>query len=226
MPYQKMYDLIERLSAMGKNVFTVNDASKLTGKKTLYMSLMLSKNKYIDRIERGKYYLKGTDILEVASNVIFPSYLSLFSAFRYYNLTTQIPLKISVISTLRHKKLTIHGNVIEFRLLDKNRFFGYLKKDGIFIAEIEKAIIDALYFGEPPYSYVLESFQIARDKHLIDIKKLKHYCIMMHSNALISRLGFLLESEGLDASDLYKKRSKRYITIPGISSEKNRWLIK
>ncbi len=224
MAYQKMYDLLTRLSGMGKNVFTVNDAAKLTGKSTAYMSLLLSRSKRVHRIERGKYYLDGTDQLAIASNMIFPCYISMFSAFRYYDLTTQIPSKISVISTKRHGKLDVYGNSVEFRLLGTVRFFGYVKKNGVFMAEIEKAILDALYFCDPPYSYVVEAFHKAMENGILDPTRLKKYCVSMGSRALKSRLGFLLESEGVDANDLYPG-SRRYVRIAGISPHKNRWRI-
>lgn len=220
-----MHDLISYMDGIGKSIFTLADISKITGKESKYLSLLLSKSRYVSRIERGKYYTKNADILQIASMVVFPSYISLFAALRYYSLTTQELKKISVITTRRHKNISVQKELIAFKQINKKRLFGFIKKEGIFIANIEKAIIDSLYFKEPPYSYVLDAFRRALADNLMDIQKLQHYCILMESKTLRSIVGYMLESEGINADKLYPG-TKKYIKISGIKPIKNRWRIK
>src|SRR5208337_4635739 len=140
MAYIKVQGLIDELSGLGKMVFTIGDASKLTGKPQAYLSRLLPTSGKIRRIERGKYYIDGADIYEIASNVVYPSYVSLFSAFRYYDLTTQEVARMSVLSVRRHGPLEVGGMTIEFTSIAKRRLFGYAKHGNAFVATMEKAI--------------------------------------------------------------------------------------
>ena len=97
-----------------KHVFTVYDAAKLMGKTTSYASLVLSKSKKVIRVERGKYFIEGTSKYEVASNLIFPSYISLQAGLQYYGLIDQNILRYSVIALKRHKTIDLQGITIEF----------------------------------------------------------------------------------------------------------------
>ncbi|MCL4400743.1 hypothetical protein M1316_02080, partial [Candidatus Parvarchaeota archaeon] len=65
----KAKEFMRILDANDLRVFTINDAVKIIGKPSNYVSLFLSKVDSIIRLERGKYYVKGTDPTEVASNV-------------------------------------------------------------------------------------------------------------------------------------------------------------
>lgn len=91
--------------------------------------------------------------------------------------------------------------------------FGYGKQSGAFVAYAEKAIIDSVYFNKPTYHEVNEAFQKALDNNLINIDRLKAYSIQMRSASLINKIGYLMESNGLIATDLLKYRSVRKIQL-------------
>jgi len=191
-------------------VFTLNDAVKIIRKPSNYVSLFLSKIDSIKHLERGKYYVDGTDPVEIASNVVHPSYISLEYALAYYRSITQIPVEISVMSLRQHKKLKIEGFNVRFIKLSRSRFFGYRNDNGIFIADPEKAIIDCLAFNID-FFYVSESF--GNMKNELNVSKLKQYAKAMNDKAMINRLGFLLERNSVDADDLLKYRSKVYVPL-------------
>ena len=74
----KPTEIIEIFKENGKRTFTLSEYAAIANKSDKYSSLILSKNKNIKRIEGGKFYLNGTNIYEIASNIVYPSYISLF----------------------------------------------------------------------------------------------------------------------------------------------------
>ena len=185
-------------------IFTESDIAKLENKSNAYARTILyrlQKKGYIQRIEKGKYSLHN-DLMVPASYIITPSYISLWTAFRYYNLTQQQPQTISIISKKSHKDIIINNARIKFNIT--KHFFGYKKERyrdfDIFIAEKEKAIIDALLF-KLPIEYIIEAIT---DE--IDYKKLAEYAKKTKNKSLIKRLGYILKikkgnSYGLKALD-------------------------
>ncbi len=220
--FMRGLEIAEILQNYNKSVFTLKDIAKITGKPRKYLSLLLSKNKMFKRIERGKYCLKEASIYVIASNIIYPSYVSLLSALRYYNLVTQMPNVVYVVATRQHKVINFDGYSIKFIKFSRNRVFGYKNDDGANVACPEKAIIDSLYEGLD-YSYVAEAFKNIEDA---DIEKLKSYAINMDSKILINKLGFLLESSGFDASSLITHRSSRYAVISPGKKINTKWRVK
>ncbi len=218
----KNSEFLELLENYNKHVFTISDAVKLTGKPRKYVSLILSKNNKFKRIERGKYYIKNTSVYEIASNIVSPSYISLISAFRYYNLITQMPNLIYVVSTKQHKNVELEGYEIKFVKFKRKCVLGYNTENGSFVASPEKAIVDALYTNLE-FDYVSEAFGNIENP---DIEMLKKYAIIMESKILVNKLGFLLESLGINADDLLKKRSSRYAILSLGNKINSKWRVK
>ncbi|MEM0143737.1 MAG: hypothetical protein QXL94_07320 [Candidatus Parvarchaeum sp.] len=176
----KTEDFITLLQNNKLAVFTLKDLEKITDKgpnyAAIYAKRMLQKGK-ITKIERGKYCLPTADIYEISSNIIFPAYISMFSAFSFYGLTTQQVFAVDVISMKRHKEININGFLIRFRKIKREGFFGFktIKDKNIMIAGPEKAIIDAIYFKSPNMSYIEEAFQNGLVKNMIKKEKLIEY---------------------------------------------------
>ncbi len=203
MKYNKLQDIFEELEGHGKVVFTLNDASKMMNKPKSYTSKLLSSNKRVSRIERGKYFIntgKGIDLYEIASQIVFPSYVSLFAAFQYHMITDQIVTTFSVISLKRHRPITFGDNKIEFRNVQKDKFFGYTREKNIYIATIEKAIVDSLYLNLPSFSYVKESFSTAIGRQIINIEKLVEFTNRMNSGIVTKKMNILLSKENIRVS--------------------------
>ncbi len=195
----KPAEIIEMFKENGKRTFNLSEYAAMANKSDKYSSLILSKNKNIKRIEGGKFYLNDTNIYEIASNIVYPSYISLFSALRYYNLTTQTFNTIFVLSPKSHKTLEAEGYKIKFVKMDKTKIFGYARKGGAFIASIEKATVDCIYF-DLSEEYVKTALSEAEN---MDYRKLFAYAYLMKSEKLLSKLGRLIKesSENVVSND-------------------------
>lgn len=197
----KSQELLQHLQGIRKPMFTLHDIAKITGKKKDYLKVYLfrlKKRNILKEVERGKYTLDAHPFA-VASNILFPSYISFLTSYAYYQITTQIPTTIQIVTPISKKRITYERNNIQFITLPKQRIFGYkremLNGGVVFIAEKEKAIVDSLYL--PEYCPVSETAIALQDKEL-DINKLIRYARRMHSIVVLKRLGYLLEMNGID----------------------------
>ncbi|RLI92449.1 MAG: hypothetical protein DRO89_02115 [Candidatus Altiarchaeales archaeon] len=191
-------------------VFTLKTVADIIEKDRNYAKLVvyrLKNDRLILEIEKNRYTLQK-DPLIVASNIIWPSYISCWSALRYYNLTEQLPQVISVMTTrARRKREIIFNNTrIVFTKIKPKYFFGYRKERhgdfNIFIAEKEKALIDSALFKKISFS---EIGDIIKDNiATINVNLLVDYLIKIRNKALIKRFGFLLEDLGIDTYDRVK----------------------
>ena len=128
--------------------FSIRDAARIISMPAAYASKFLSMDRYIMRAERGRYYTRDASEYEAASSVIFPSYVSLVSSFRFHNITEQMPRRIYVISTRQHRSIgDLNGYAIEFSKVKKRLMYGYKRVGGAFVADPEKAAVDMLYLN-------------------------------------------------------------------------------
>lgn len=146
----KDIDLIKELTDFGKSYFTINDLEKILNlkKDSLYVTLnRLVKNGVLIRLKKNIYSLftQSIDLEKIANEFYFPSYLSFEQALSQYSILSQIPYIQTFATTRLTKKIEINGVVVEYSHLPKNLFFGYLLKNGKYIAEPEKALLDQLY---------------------------------------------------------------------------------
>ncbi len=220
----KLLKILERYP-----VFTVNDLARILNKKQEYIKTLLYRLKKRDlvyRLERNKYTIYD-DAFLVASLVYFPSYISLWSALRFYNLTEQLPKKIFVVVSVPRKPLKFQDTIIEF--IKIKHFFGFKKeryKDfDIFIAEPEKAIIDSFLLKKIPFDEIENS---VKDKQ-INKNKLINYALKIKNKTLIKRLGFLLEENNFKCNKLRKFIDNNYVLLDFALLKKgrknNKWRI-
>ncbi|MBS3136310.1 hypothetical protein J4401_05095 [Candidatus Woesearchaeota archaeon] len=211
----RLLKMLERMP-----LFTENDISKITNKSQEYVRTLLyrlHKKGLIRRIEKGKYTVHEDEII-FASYIAKPSYLSLWTAFRHYNMTQQQPFSLFVMVPVARKAIKISNTEILFS--KTVHMFGYKKEKysdfNIFMAEREKAIIDAMLF-RLPLQDILEAIN-----EETDYEKLASYAKRVANISLIKRLGYILKmrtgkSYGLKAMDnnyipldyLGKKKGKK-----------------
>ena len=111
------------------------------------------KQKYLIRLKRNFYILKErwdsitpNQRLELANILQVPSYISLMTALSFYEYTTQVQQKfIETISLYRTFIKDIEGFIFNYSKIKNDFYFGFSKKNNIFIASPEKAFIDSLY---------------------------------------------------------------------------------
>jgi len=228
---------IELLKRLEKYVvFNSTVFKNLVGKDKGYSKLLLhrlKKSNYIFEIERNRYTMHK-DAFLITSHIVWPSYISLWSAIRYYNLTEQIPHAIWVITTRKRKKKTIRylDTEIIFVLTKPKYFFGFKKVDlkgfEIFVAEPEKAIIDSLLFRKISFSEIHSIIKVNIKN--INTKKLIDFTLRTNNKTLIKRVGFLLDKLGFD----YYKKLKNYIyavytpleyNLPSRGEKNKKWRI-
>lgn len=146
----KDIDLIKKLSDFNKSYFTVADLEKVLDleRDSLYVTLnRLVKSGLLVRLARNIYSLftKPLDHEKIANELYFPSYLSFEQALSQYSILSQIPHTLTFATNRPPKQITIAGVAIEYSHLKKNLFFGYILRNGKYIAEKEKALLDQLY---------------------------------------------------------------------------------
>lgn len=185
-------EFLSFLKANGIAAFTVSEAAKMLGKTNQYAAKFLQKREGIEHIEKGKYCISGASDDAVASHIVYPSYLSLISALRYYNLTNQIPVEKYVITTARHKPLLFHKYTIRFIKVSKRLMFGYDEVNGVSVASPEKAFVDILYLKKQ--MWYSEEFGEGLRKGVISIKKMQDYLARAGSRQLEKRFELLIKN--------------------------------
>ncbi len=217
-----------------KPVFRIEDVQKVTGKKRGYATLILHRLKkrgLIRKITENRYTTKDS-IYVIASNLVYPSYISFWSASAFLGYTEQMPSIIRVAVTRKLNPVEFDGYKIKFIKLSKKEFFGYKKiitdEGPIFIAENEKLIIDALNkqkeCGNPA-----EIENIIKNAD-VDINKVIDYLKLTGKHALTKRVGFLLEKiKNTDISDEFEL-NRNYVILNQFSKKWNKintkWRVK
>lgn len=210
-------------SLEGYVVFDTNTVRNIIKKDLSYTRLFLHRLKRsgnILQVERNRYTVHK-DAFLVASRITWPSYISLWSALRFYNLTEQIPHSVWVVTTRkrRTKEIRFIGTDISFVLTKPKYFFGFKKIDfrgcEIFVADPEKSIIDGILFRRISVS---EIFSILKaGLRTLNVNRLLSYAVKTENKALIKRLGFLLDRLGFD----YHNRLSKHVYHPRTPLEYN-----
>lgn len=145
------YKTLKKLQSLNKDYYSISDLEKILGQErdVLYVTLhRMVKKGWLRRLRRGIYQIdfSGTgDQQKIASQLYLPNYLSFESALSKYGVIFKVPYNITFATTNKTKKLKMGDRLVEFRQLKKELFFGYSYRDGINIAEPEKALLDQLY---------------------------------------------------------------------------------
>jgi len=124
------------------------------------------KKGYIVKIRNGYYRfsqqkIRGDlDLFFIANQIYRPSYISLESALKYYNLIPEGVFTITSITTKKTQKISTPDAAFAYRSLRKNLFFGYrFEEIGEYrfkIATPAKALLDFLYLN--PHIETKEDF--------------------------------------------------------------------
>lgn len=183
-------------------LFTIKNISRVTGKKPDYVKVMINRmlnNGLIYCVERGKYTVHE-DPMIFASHIIYPSYICLWSALRFHDMTAQLPNKTFIAASRSKNNIIFYGRKIMF--LKTKHLWGYGKysydKFEVFVSDKEKTIIDCLLTGDVPLHEAYTAIDYA------DSGKLIEYGEKTANKSLIKRLGYLLELKGITAPELEK----------------------
>jgi len=210
-------------------LFTFNDFVRITKDKLSYAKnriYRLKREGLVFGIERGKYTVHD-DPMIFSTYIVLPSYISYWTALRYYNLTEQLPREIMIATSRIKSDIVFQGTRISFTKTkdvwgyEKERYMDF----DIFVAEKEKAVIDCMTAKNAPFDEVTK----AVERGDLDMKKLIAYALKTGNMTIAKRLGYLLEELGIDAKDLQENIDRNYVPLDwsfAKNGEKNRkWRI-
>jgi predicted transcriptional regulator of viral defense system len=146
------------IKKINKLYFAYQDVAKILSTSEDSARVLCSryvKQKYLIRLKRNFYILKErwdsittNQRFELANILQVPSYISLMTALSFYEYTTQVQQKfVESISLYRTFTRDIEGFTFNYSKIKKDFYFGFSKKNNIFIASPEKAFIDSLYLN-------------------------------------------------------------------------------
>lgn len=141
-----------------KLFFTAEDVASLLQIKSESALVLCSrywKRGIFVRVKKNFYILEdnwnryGTeDFLRLANYVQVPSYISCVSALAFYGITTQVPRGwYESVSLKRSVRYTVHDAAFHFFKIKSPYYFGFVKIGTMFIAEKEKAFLDACHLS-------------------------------------------------------------------------------
>jgi len=147
------------------------DSARVTASRYVKMGLLV-------RIKRNLYVLEDVwrtatreQKFMVANLGETPSYISLMTALEYYGISTQMQRDyFQSIAIQRTKTISVLDTVFQYMKISPEFYFGFEKRENYFIADPEKALLDAVYlasFGR----FVIDLPSIDTDR--IDMNKLE-----------------------------------------------------
>jgi predicted transcriptional regulator of viral defense system len=230
--------LLDKLNAQNKKCFTIEEAYALLSEaENTNVKRMLSnmtKRGLLMRVKEGLYYVIP---FEQDAQTFMPDwhllaqylvgeaeyYIGYFSALQIHSLATQPNLKEQIVVNRQIKPSTLIIKKIPFQFIyhNKKHFFGNKKTwidsfNRVQCSDLEKTIIDCLF--KPGYAGGITEIAkaIFKIKDSIDYSKLLEYAKQFDSQAVIKRLGFLLELFGIQNStinELQKKRTNSFVLL-------------
>ena len=166
-------------------------------------------------------------------------YIGYYSALQIHNLITQPSLKeqIVVSKQMRPSEIKIKNITFQFIYHNETHFFGEKKIwiddfNKVQCSDIEKTIIDCLFKPDYAGGIVEVARAIYSTKEKLDYNKLLEYAIKFNSQAVVKRLGYLLELfeiETVITEELQKLKTASYIVLdtelPKTGKRNSRWSI-
>lgn len=160
------------------SVEDLRDLLKIKPESARVLCSRYNKNGVFVRLKRNFYTLSENwenfdtpDLFKIANSLQVPSYISFMTALSVYELTTQVQRSFFESASIRRSiRINVKGAAFTYYKLKKQFYFDFTKRDDVFIASKEKALIDSIYlysFGR--YKFDFES--IAFDK--FDNERLK-----------------------------------------------------
>jgi len=171
----------------------------------------MTKRGLLMRLKEGVYYIIP---YEENSEIFMPDwhlivkylvrdakhYIGYYSALQVHNLITQPSLKEQIVvnKQIRPSEIKIKNISFQFIYHNENHFFGEKKIwiddfNKVLCSDLEKTIVDCLFKPDYAGGIVEIAKAIHATRNQINYKKLLEYVIKFKSQAVIKRLGFLLE---------------------------------
>lgn len=166
-------------------------------------------------------------------------YIGYYSALQIHNLITQPSLKeqIVVSKQIRPSEIKIKNIPFQFIYHNDKHFFGAKKIwiddfNKVLCSDLEKTFIDCLFKPDYAGGIVEIAKAIYMSKEKIKYNQLYEYAIQFNSQAVIKRLGFLLEFLEINTEiieKLQEKKTNSYVLLdtelPKQGKRSSRWSI-
>ncbi len=231
-------ELLTHFHGLEKSCFKSSEAFEVMPKKSKQTVTQLlsdmTKRGLLMRIKDGVYYIIPyekdpenfmPDWHLLTENIVngVDHYIGYYSALQIHNLITQPSLKQQIVVSKQIRPSTINVKDVVFQFIYHNpdHFFGVKNTwidnfHKVKCSDLEKTIIDCLF--KPDYSggivEIARAIYISKDK--IEFDKLLKYARQFNSQAVIKRLGFLLEVLEINKpiiKDLQNIRTASYVVL-------------
>jgi predicted transcriptional regulator of viral defense system len=181
-------DYVTIRNALGNRLyFGIKTASEVLGVKTdsaRVICYRLARKNLLLRLKRDFYILRERwdnlqyeDLLKIANVLQVPSYISCMSALAFYDVTTQVQrVFFESVSLKRTRVFNPDNAVFNYYKIQSPFYFGFERKEDIFIADKEKAFLDAVYlysFGK--YRFDISSLSMGKLQKAKIIEMLEKY---------------------------------------------------
>ncbi|UCH01130.1 MAG: hypothetical protein JSU78_04070 [Deltaproteobacteria bacterium] len=176
----------EHLLRIDKPFFTQHDVAYALGIKLASTAVLC--NRYVKkgllmRLKRGLYartetlgHLGQLGLFHIANMLQVPSYISLMTALSYYGITTQGQRgSFESISVKRTKTFEAGDLSFHYSKIRPDLYRGFIKRDGVFIARPEKALLDSFYLASMG-RYALDGSSLDLTK--VDEEMLADFCVL------------------------------------------------
>ncbi len=246
--------LLSFFNGQNKDCFNYSDASQALpdSKESTLRELLsdMTKRGLLMRLKNGIYYIIPyeanaenfmPDWHLIAGYLVIDAqyYIGYYSALQIHNLITQPSLKeqIVVSKQIRPSEIKIKNIPFQFIYHNDTHFFGTKKIwidrfNKVLCSDLEKTFIDCLF--KPDYAggivEVARAMYISKEK--INFDTLFDYAKKFNSQAVIKRLGFLLEILNINSkiiNDLQKIKTASYVVLdtelPKVGKRNSRWSI-
>ena len=213
---KKENELLNKILEYKKDIFTIKDINYLLSyknKQSYKLIENLVKKKIAFRISKGKYFIdymyETPDLFSIASNIIWPSYISFWFMLSKYGFTEQMPIELIVVTKKSKKTIELKNARISFVKFPTKKFFGYTCNENAVFANKEKALIDSLYLSK--YAGGISEFFkcLYNSWNEINHKLLIQYAFRMNSKVLLKRLGFLIEQSKLKINNMLIEKLRK-----------------
>ena len=189
-------------------VFSTRDAGKLFPNLDARRLFEWQRKGYIHKLINKWYLFSEVPVNEmllyrISNCLCRPSYISLESAFSYYNLIPEGVYSQQAITTRKTISYRTPVGTFNYRSIKSTLFFGYQvirdNESPVLMAGIEKALLDYLYLSANVKTETdLEAlrFDYPNLRDTMDWKKLEKYALVFESKTLnnkISKLKKLLQ---------------------------------
>lgn len=152
------------------------------------------------KVRRGWYTFpeftpKDSEFYYISNKIYFPSYISLELGLNHYSIIPEAVQQITAVTTRKTQSFSTPIGDFSYRSIKTPLYFGYrILKDNYKVADLEKCILDYIYFNpqlksEEDLEGMRFSKEILRDK--LNIPKLFDYLSVYNSKRMNHQIKIL-----------------------------------